>query len=205
MRQFFWAMGFLCATSACGFAADDGFTPLYNGKDLANWEGREDLWKAGEGIISGISPGLKQNHFLVTKEEYGNFELRFEVRMPEVQGNSGVQFWSQRVPNSTEMTGYQADIGPGYWGSLYDESRRNKLLATAKPELIQKVLNDKEWNEYVVRAEGKHITIAINGETTIDYTEADDAIPLKGKLGLQVHSGGAFRIDFRNVRIKTLK
>jgi len=205
MRRFFWAMGFLCAATADGFAAEDGFTPLYNGKDLSNWEGREDLWKAGEGMISGISPGLKQNHFLVTKEDYGNFELRFEVRMPEVQGNSGVQFWSQRVPNSTEMTGYQADIGPGYWGCLYDESRRNKLLATAKPELILKVLKDKEWNEYVVRAEGKHITIAINGETTIDYTETDDAIPLKGKLGLQVHAGGAFRIDFRNVRIKALK
>jgi hypothetical protein len=103
------------------------------------------------------------------------------------------------------MTGYQADIGLGYWGSLYDESRRNKLLATAKPELIQKVLKDKDWNEYVVRAEGKHITIAINGETTIDYTETDDTIPLKGKLGLQVHSGGPFRVEFRNVRIKALK
>jgi hypothetical protein len=204
MRQFLWAMGLIC-TASLGFAAEDGFTPLYNGKDLSNWEGREDLWKAGDGMISGISPGLKENHFLVSKEEYGNFELRFDVRMPREQGNSGVQFWSHRVPNSTEMKGYQADIGVGYWGSLYDESRRNKLLATAKPEVLQKVLKDKDWNEYVVRAEGKHITIAINGETTIDYTETDDAIPLKGRFGLQVHSGGAFQVDFRNPRIKVLK
>ncbi len=203
MRRFFTALGLICAATL-GFAADDGFTPLYNGKDLTGWEGRADLWKAGDGMITGVSPGLKQNEFLVTKEEYGNVELRFDVRLHEPKANSGVQFWSQRVPNSTEMTGYQADIGPGYWGSLYDESRRNKILAAAKPEVIQKVLKEKDWNQYVIRAEGKRISLSINGETTIDYTETDDAIPLKGHIGLQVHSGGPFQIDFRNVRVKKL-
>lgn len=186
-------------------AAEEGFTPLFNGTDLTGWEGREDLWKVTDGMITGVSPGLKQNHFLVTKEEFGDFELRFDVRLRNPKENSGVQFRSQRLENSTEMTGYQADIGPGYWGSLYDESRRNKVLAAAKPEVIKQTLKEADWNQYVVRAEGKHITLSINGETTIDYTEPDDAIPQKGKFGLQVHAGGPFQIDFRNIRIKTLK
>ncbi len=186
-------------------AAEEGFTPLFNGTDLTGWEGREDLWKVADGVISGVSPGLKQNHFLVTKDEFSDFELRFEVRLHNPKENSGVQFRSQRLENSTEMTGYQADIGPGYWGSLYDESRRNKILAAAKPEVIKQALKEGEWNHYVIRAEGKHITLSINGMTTIDYTEPDDAIPQKGKFGLQVHAGGPFQIDFRNIRIKATK
>lgn len=205
MRQIWIGMVLMCLATSMVHAAEEGFTPLFNGKDLTGWEGREDLWKVANGMITGSSPGLKQNHFLVTKEDFGNFEMRFEVRLQNPKENSGVQFRSQRLENSTEMTGYQADIGPGYWGSLYDESRRNKILAAAKPEVIQQTLKEKEWNDYVIRAEGKHITLSINGVTTIDYTEPDDAIPQKGKFGLQVHAGGPFQIDFRNIRIKTLK
>ena len=50
--------------------------------------------------------------------------------MIDGKGNSGVQFRSVRVPGH-EMSGYQADIGDGYWGSLYDESSRNKTLVAA--------------------------------------------------------------------------
>ncbi len=205
MRQIWIGMVLMCLATSMVHAAEEGFTPLFNGKDLTGWEGREDLWKVANGMITGSSPGLKQNHFLVTKEDFGNFEMRFEVRLQNPKENSGVQFRSQRLENSTEMTGYQADIGPGYWGSLYDESRRNKILAAAKPEVIKQTLKEKEWNDYVIRAEGKHITLSINGVTTIDYTEPDGAIPQKGKFGLQVHAGGPFQIDFRNIRIKTLK
>ena len=205
MRQFVLMLSLISLVTTTAPAAEEGFTPLFNGKDLTGWEGREDLWKVADGMISGVSPGLKQNHFLVTKDEFSDFELRFEVRLQNPKENSGVQFRSQRLENSTEMTGYQADIGPGYWGSLYDESRRNKILAAAKPDVVKQTLKEADWNQYVVRAEGKRITLSINGVTTIDYTEPDDAIPQKGKLGLQVHAGGPFQIDFRNVRIKALK
>jgi hypothetical protein len=184
----------------CGFSLSAAEPkPLFNGKDLTGWEGKAELWKAEGGAIVGVSEGLKENHFLVTTEEFGDFELRFEVKLHQPNGNSGVQFWSQRLPNSTEMIGYQADIGPGYWGSLYDESRRRKVLAAANPEVIAKTLKVGDWNEYVVRAVGDRITLSINGTTTVDYREPDAQIPRKGKFGLQLHSGGPFKIEFRKL------
>jgi hypothetical protein len=179
--------------------------PLFNGKDLTGWEGKAELWKAEGGAIVGVSEGLKENHFLVTTEEFGDFELRFEVKLHQPNGNSGVQFWSQRLPNSTEMIGYQADIGPGYWGSLYDESRRRKVLAAADPEVIAKTLKVGDWNEYVVRAVGDRITLSINGTTTVDYREPDAQIPRKGKFGLQLHSGGPFKIEFRKLLLTPIE
>jgi hypothetical protein len=184
----------------CGFSLSAAEPkPLFNGKDLTGWEGKAELWKAEGGAIVGVSEGLKENHFLVTTEEFGDFELRFEVKLHQPNGNSGVQFWSQRLPNSTEMIGYQADIGPGYCGSLYDESRRRKVLAAANPEVIAKTLKVGDWNEYVVRAVGDRITLSINGTTTVDYREPDAQIPRKGKFGLQLHSGGPFKIEFRKL------
>jgi hypothetical protein len=188
--------------SATAFAAEP--KPIFNGKDLTGWEGREDLWKVVDGAIVGESPGLKENHFLVTTEEYGDFELRFEVKLHNPKENSGVQFRSQRLPNSTEMIGYQADIGPGFWGSLYDESRRRKVIAAANPEVVAKTVKPGEWNEYIVRAQGGHITLTINGTKTVEYDEPDPAIARTGKIGLQVHAGGPFKIEFRKLTLQPL-
>ena len=178
--------------------------PLFNGKDLAGWEGNLDLWSVKDGAIVGTSPGLKENHFLATTQEYGDFELRFEVKLHEPTANSGVQFRSQRMEDSTEMIGYQADIGEGWWGCLYDESRRRTTLAKADPDVIAKTLKPKEWNEYVVRAVGKHITLSINGVNTVDYLEPDADIARTGKIALQVHSGKPFVVEFRNIRLTPL-
>ena len=57
-----------------------------------------------------------------------------------------------RVPG-TEMSGYQADIGEDYWGCLYDESRRNKVLVKASPKALETLKKDG-WNHYVVCATG---------------------------------------------------
>ena len=114
-----------------------------------------------------------------------------------------MQFRTRKLPNTTEVSGYQADIGEKYWGCLYDESRRKKVLVQASPEL-EKVLKKSDWNEYSIRAAGDHIVLKINGITTVDYHEPDATIARSGLVALQVHSGGPMRVDFRNIRIKTL-
>jgi hypothetical protein len=183
---------------------ETGFTPLFNGKDLSGWEGDRQLWKVEGGLLVGDSPGIQRNQFLATKKSYGDFELRLEFRLRDGVGNSGVQFWSKRVPKSTEVSGFQADIGENYWGSLYDESRRAKQLATAPPEL-EKTLRKNDWNTYVIRAVGDRITLKLNGVTTVDYREPDAAIPRSGIIAVQVHSGPKLRVEFRNLRIRELK
>jgi len=196
-----WTM----APSGCRLSAleDDGFVPLFDGQTLDGWEGDQTLWKVVDREIVGDSPGIPHNQFLATRKSYGNFELKLEFRLAAGRGNSGVQFRSKRVPDSSEVAGYQADIGEQYWGCLYDESRRNKILAQA-PAKLADVLKKEDWNSYTIRAVGPQITLAINGVTTVDYTEADSGISRTGRIALQVHSGPPLRVAFRNIRIREL-
>jgi hypothetical protein len=127
-----------------------GFMPLFDGKSLEGWQGDESLWTVKNGMLVGTSPGLKHNDFLATTSNYGDFILKFTFRMTgDLSANSGVQFRSIRVPGH-EMSGYQADIGQNYWGCLYDESRRNKVLVDASEKAKASIRKDG-WNTYVGR------------------------------------------------------
>lgn len=183
--------------------SEDGFVSLFNGKDLDGWEGDKDLWKVEDTAIVGDSAGIKHNQFLCTKKAYEDFELRLDFKLHKGIGNSGVQFRTKRLPDTTEVSGYQADVGEKYWGCLYDESRRNKVLVQA-PEELEKHLKKDDWNTYVIRAEGDRITLTLNGFRTVDYREEDNDIPRTGIIALQVHSGPPLRVEFKNIRIKVL-
>src|SRR5262249_31533955 len=117
---------------------------------------------------------------------------------------SGVQFRSVRVPNR-EMSGYQADIGEGYWGCLYDESRRNKILAPAAANAL-KALNKTDWNHYTVRAMGNRITLSLGGAVSVNYTETEPAekVARSGLVAVQIHAGGPMEVQFRAVMIQPL-
>jgi len=201
--------GFLAAVAAgmalpAADAAEAGFEPLFNGKDLDGWEGDPFLWKVEDGMVVGRSPGIAYNDFLTTTEEYSDFVLRFQIQLVDNVGNSGVQIRSRRVPGSMEMIGYQVDVGPSWWGSLYDESRRRVTLAAPSEATIKKALKPTDWNDYEVQASGKHIVLKLNGVVTVDYTEEDESIEQTGLIGLQVHSGPPLEARFRNIRIKQL-
>ncbi len=180
-----------------------GFVPLFDGQTLDGWEGDTSLWAAKDGKIVGTSPGMNHNEFLATKASYRDFilQLTFRVRGDD-SANSGVQFRSVRVPG-TEMSGYQADIGQGYWGCLYDESRRNKVLVKASDRAAA-AIHKGDWNHYVIRAMGPKITLYLNGVESVTYTEPDTAIPRDGKIALQVHAGKAMTVEFKDVLIQPL-
>jgi hypothetical protein len=119
--------------------------------------------------------------------------------------NSGVQFRSVRVSNPpNEMSGYQADIGAGHSGCLYDESRRNKFLARPDDAKVKQLEKNGDWNQYEIRCNGKRIQLRLNGELTVDYTEPDTAIPQVGSIGLQIHGGSKAEVSFRNITIQEL-
>jgi hypothetical protein len=196
-------LGLLVLTAALP-AAEEGFTPLFNGKSLDGWEvDTPGLWSVREGMIVGRHGGLKWNDFLRTRKNYENFILKLEFRLVGGVGNSGIQFRSKPVPNSHEVSGYQADIGEKYWGCLYDESRRNKVLVQAPPEALIGLKKDG-WNEYVIKAQGWRVTLELNGIQTVDYLETDTRIDRTGFIALQVHSGPGIEVHFRNLRIREL-
>ena len=205
-RRQFLAYTTVAATTAVPMiqAQEKGFVSLFNGKDLSGWEGDPFLWKVEDGMLVGRSPGISYNDFLSSTKEYSNFVLRFEVHLLNNIGNSGVQLRSRRAPGSMEMIGYQADIGPTWWGNLYDESRRRVTLAEPPEGVIVKALKPLTWNDYEVSAVDKRITLKLNGKTTIQYDETDDSIEGIGLLALQVHSGPPLEVRFRNIRIQEL-
>jgi dienelactone hydrolase/prenyltransferase beta subunit len=180
-----------------------GFQPLFNGSNLDGWEGDTKLWSAKDGAIVGTSTGLKHNDFLATKASYGDFILKLTFRVKgDATANTGIQFRSVRVPGH-EMSGYQADIGQGYWGCLYDESRRNKVLVQANPKAVAAIRKDG-WNTYVIRAIGNKITLTLNGVQSVSYTEPDDKIARDGKIALQIHAGNALTVEFKDIYIQPL-
>ena len=179
-----------------------GFTPLVAAKDLTGWEGDKDLWSVADNTIIGRSPGINHNEFLATTRPFGDFVLSLDFRMIDGKGNSGVQFRSIRIPNR-EMSGYQADIGEGFWGCLYDESRRNKILVQASDN-AKKALHKTDWNHYVVRAMGDHITIGLGGASSVDYHETDASVARSGLLAVQIHAGGPMEVQYKDVMIQEL-
>lgn len=184
--------------------APEEWVSLFDGKTLTGWEGDKSLWKVEQGLLVGDSPGIPRNQFLATTKRYADFEMQLEFRLVGGSGNSGIQFRSERVPRSTEVSGYQADIGQQYWGCLYDESRRNKVLVQATPQ-AQAAFKKNDWNTYSIRAAGDHIVLQANGTTTVDYRERGEKIASSGILALQVHSGPPTRVEFRKIRIRELK
>jgi len=177
-----------------------GFTPLFNGENLDGWDGNASVWSARDGMIVGSSKGLDHNEFLAFQEPFRDFVLSLSFRLVDGQGNSGVQLRSVRIPG-TEMSGYQADIGEGYWGSLYDESRRNKTLVQASDAALAR-LNKDGWNHYMIRAFGDRIVVYLNGAVSVDYRETDPEVAREGLIALQVHSGGPMEVQFKDIQIQ---
>ena len=183
--------------------------PLFDGRSLAGWDGDTNTtWRLREGVIVGGSlAGNPRNEFLATRRPYTNFILRLEYKLVGTEGfvNGGAQIRSRRIPNPpNEMSGYQADIGAGHSGSLYDESRRNRMLAVPDKDLIRRLEKTNDWNRYEVRCEGTRVRLFLNGELTVDYTETESAIEQHGLIALQIHGNCKAEISFRNISIEEL-
>lgn len=184
---------------------------LFNGKTFSGWEGDTvNTWRISNGMLIGGSVDRMQPHneFISTTGTYGNYILRLKFKLSGTEGfiNTGVQFHSKRITNPPyEMTGYQADLGDGFWGCLYDESRRDKILVAPDSTLIKKVLHRGQWNDYEVYSNNGHIRIKLNGKQTIDYTEPDKSIPQSGHIALQLHGGGKTEVSYKDIILQEIK
>ena len=180
---------------------------LFDGKTFNGWEGNEKIFRIEQGAIVGgsLMEKIARNEFLCTKKTYKNFILKLEVKLlGGPKANAGIQIRTKRIPNHHEVSGYQADMGQGWWGSLYDESRRRTTLAKADAAVIKKVLKPGEWNSYEIRCEGKRIRLFINGTQTVDYTEPNPKILLEGVIAVQIHGGPPSEAWYRRLVIKEL-
>lgn len=184
---------------------------IYDKNSLDGWNvhpsNNRNLWKIENGVIiggDGVNK-IEENNYLYTEEIYGDFEFRclFRLSGNPTTGliNSGIQYRSQIVDGN--MVGYQADIGNGYWGDIYDEHRRGKLVG-GELQTLKHLLRDDGWNSYVIRIKGDFHELYINGVKTNEYQERDNTVPKSGLIGIQLHSGGNAKIEFRDITITDL-
>ena len=224
----------LSLAASASAQTETGFTSLFNGKDLTGWEGRKEHWTVEDGAITGTTSKenpAKGNNFLIAKDGdknlvVGDFELRFSYKFSGDWGNSGVQYRSKDFGNFV-VGGYQADfeVGTTYSGILYEEKMTRGVMAARGEKVvwgedgkkqvvgqtekttkeIQESIKKGDWNEYVVIAKGDHLQHFINGNQTVDVVDKDPKKQvMSGILALQLHAGPTMKVQFKNIRIKTL-
>ena len=180
---------------------------IFNGKTLDGWEGDQKIFRVEDGaIVAGtLDNKIVRNEFLCTTRTYGDFELRLKVKLlGGDHANAGIQFRTKRIPNNHEVIGYQADMGVGWWGALYDESRRKKVLVGPDQAKMKEVIKANDWNDYVIRAEGKRIQLWINGFQTVDYTETEPGIDATGVIAVQIHAGPPSQALYKDITVVDL-
>jgi hypothetical protein len=226
--RFLLAMLVLCVVSSVrADEADSKFKELFNGRDLAGWEADEQIWSVEDGLLTGqTTPDTKLEHntFAIWKDgEVDDFHLIAEFRL-EGDNNSGVQYRSKRNPDKGKysIVGYQADIHPAanYVGMLYDEGGRG--IAAERGQRVTLGPNDSKdlkpqsgklepvdltkWNKLEVIAKGNRLVHKLNGKETIELIDNDPKnAEAKGLLALQVHAGPPMKVQYKSVRLKSLK
>lgn len=163
-----------------------------------------------------------------------NFELRMKVRWPKWDlsngmRNSGIQIRSVVLPavHPWSVGGYQYDLSPGgELDGLFYEERSQRALGVAKgdrvviqpdgerwrvasilgkPELNALRKPEAEWSDCAIVAVGNHITFSMNGTKVMELTDHDERHRrLSGVIALQIHVGGAMKVQFKDLWLKEL-
>src|SRR5262249_28321183 len=155
MKKSFAAFFLLLLVSADHAQAADAANAvaIFDGKTFKGWDGDTNkTWRIAEGALVGgsLAATVPRNEFIATTRSFTNFVLRLKFKLSGTEGfvNGGVQIRSERTSDPpNEMSGYQVDIGdPEWWGCIYDESRRNKVVAKSDMNQVNKVLKRQDWN-----------------------------------------------------------
>jgi len=205
-----------CATTE----NNNGWTDLFDGKTLNGWIQKNGTatYRVEDGAIVGQTAKGSPNAFLCTEQEYGDFELTFDVKLRDAELNSGVQIRSQtQAPEASEtfgrVNGPQVEIAAGNEtgsdsGYIYGEACGGWMTPDDK-RVFHKAFKPTDWNSYRIVAEGARIQTWINGQQIDDLIdEAKLASHPKGFIGLQVHGvgdKGPFEVAWRNIKIKIIE
>ncbi len=205
---------------------EQGFVPMFNGKDLTGWQGAPGWWQARNGILFAESTPkkpCKRSHYLYwTGGKPADFDMRFSFRVSG-HANSGVQFRSEPRPNWNTW-GYQADFDSAgvYTGCLYqhvrglvarrgqkvfiDESGNKTVTEISDADELLGAIDPKGWNEYRILARGPKIVLWINGVRMCEVEDHEPKFALpRGITALQMHQGPPMKVEFKDLRIRLLQ
>ena len=170
---------------------------FFDSTTLTGWKGDGVSWRVEAGQLVGSTSGLARNEFLIGELELGDFRFSADVQLLRDEGNSGIQFRSMELPDR-EVMGYQADIGPGWWGKLYEEHGRGLLHSSYDASHFV----PGAWHRYEVEARGSRVRTWIDGQLCVDLEDAEGR--RRGVIAFQLHSGPATELRVRNPRVEIL-
>jgi hypothetical protein len=206
---------------------DDGFTSIFNGKDLTGWRSDTEYWSVKDGAITATTTEqnkLTYNTFCIWDGgRPANFQLRFQYRI--VGGNSGVQYRSRVVDEEKfVVSGYQADIDstPRYTGINYEEKARGilaergesvtltgekdkQIVRFADAADLQKHIKEEQWNDYLIVARDRHLQHFINGVLMSETIDNSEKFTESGIIALQAHAGPPMQVQFKDIALKEMK
>lgn len=169
-----------------------GWVRLFDGATLFGWKANSDLnWRVEDGVIVADQgkPGL-----LVTTSPFADYELRCDYRL-EKGGNSGIFLRTPFQPKDPAKDCYELNMADSHpkgftTGGLVNRKKSDTSMAA-----------EGEWKSFHVRVEGPKVSVKLNGEPVLEYTD-DTEQPLKvGFIGLQMNGG---KIEFRDVFLRPL-
>ncbi len=209
--------------------APQGFTAIFDGKSLDGWSGDGTIWSVSQGAITGRTTAetrLRENNFLVWKEQVEDFELRLKFRLEG--GNSGIYYRAlKRGPHDDRrdpIVGTQADFdASGRWTGVImeyllrgvlaergekvvidEQGHRQVVGSVGDPAELLKVYKANEWNDYTVIARAGHVVLKINGMTMCELDDHDPKRIARGWLALQVHVGPPMVVQFKDIYLRCL-
>ncbi len=189
-----------------GQPAEQGWVPLFNGRDLTGWRAYgKEKWTVEEGMILG--EGLTDKYgYLVTEKTYRDFVLRVKFKC-DALGNYGVFLRSRMIGEGKygpDIEGTQVEVDPSrHTGGIYESGGRGWLaLPTEEGE---RAIKPRDWNDLEIAIEGRHVVTRLNGVQIVDYFDPAPRF-FDGIIGLQLHmqSGGGEKIRWKDIYIKEL-
>ena len=194
----------LALFSGMSKAQEDGWTKMFNGKDLDGWKVNENEKSVyiEDGCL--VTHGPRAHVFYVGEKEnaeFTNFHFKAKVKtMPK--SNSGIYFHTKFLKSGWPNKGYEAQVNntqsdPKKTGGLYNV--KDNFEAPVK---------DNEWFDYEIIVKDKHIVVKINGKTITDYTEPDDLDRPErqlssGTFALQAHDPVS-KVFYKDLMVKKL-
>lgn len=205
-----------------GSAAENGFTSIFNGRDLSAWDAMPGKWKVENGAITAVGDKQGKKNWIIWRGGVlEDFELRLKFKF--TAGNSGVQVRSYEM-DRWQVRGYQVEVAAqdkmGLWHHSLAPMRHRSHLATAgqrnviahdgkksveqlaPPEKVQAAFREGEWNEMTIIARGPRLIQKVNGVVLADLTDAERALSRRsGLLAFQDHGKGTIAA-FKDIRLK---
>ena len=224
------ALGLRSCCNGLAAPGADGFEPIFDGHTLKGWRGQDmSFWSVEDGAITGTissEHALKLNQYLIWQGGLlDDFELKLTFRLRSTNSlavNSGFQFRSRRLPNG-DVAGYQVDnnYNMPWKARLYDEFGRHDLAlqgertvfdpdGTKRTEklALEPGADDfrlDEWHEYHLIAQGRKLSVRVNGKLIAEVTDNDDdSFEATGILAMQLHTGPPMKAQFKDIRLKRL-